>query len=94
MISNARKLQLIGEILKIDSEAILREVEAVLKGKKTTKSEAVGFAREYNSEHISMEDTAVSVFKEFSGIWNEEEAAEIEKSIEESCETINPDDWK
>lgn len=32
--------------------------------------------------------------RSFAGIWTEEEANEIEKIIEESCETINPDDWK
>ena len=35
-----------------------------------------------------------SAFREFSVIWSKEEAAEIENIIEESCETINPDDWK
>lgn len=33
-------------------------------------------------------------FKNFAGIWAKEEAEEIEKIIEESCEQINPDDWK
>jgi hypothetical protein len=33
-------------------------------------------------------------FKEFSGIWTAEEADEIKKIIEDSCEQINPDDWK
>jgi hypothetical protein len=32
-------------------------------------------------------------FSEFSGIWSKDEAEEIERIIEESCETINPDDW-
>jgi hypothetical protein len=32
--------------------------------------------------------------KDFAGIWTKEEAEEIEKIIEESCEQINPDDWK
>jgi hypothetical protein len=32
--------------------------------------------------------------KDFSGIWTEEEAEEMKKFIEESCEQINPDDWK
>ena len=31
---------------------------------------------------------------DFAGIWTEEEADEIKKFIEESCEQINPDDWK
>lgn len=33
-------------------------------------------------------------FKEFSGIWSVEEADEIKRIIDESCEQINPDDWK
>ncbi|KQR67331.1 hypothetical protein [Pedobacter sp. Leaf176] len=32
--------------------------------------------------------------KDFSGIWSKEEAAEMERNIAESCETIHPDDWK
>ena len=31
---------------------------------------------------------------DFAGIWTEEEAEEIKSLIEESCEQINPDDWK
>lgn len=33
-------------------------------------------------------------FKDFAGIWTEQEAAEVERIIEEGCEQINPDDWK
>lgn len=33
-------------------------------------------------------------FKEFCGVWTKEEADEISRIIEESCETINPEDWK
>ena len=32
--------------------------------------------------------------KDFSGIWSKDEAEEMERIIAESCETINPDDWK
>lgn len=32
--------------------------------------------------------------KDFSGIWSEDEANEMERIIAESCETIHPDDWK
>jgi hypothetical protein len=31
---------------------------------------------------------------DLSGIWTEEEAEEMKKFIEETCEQINPDDWK
>jgi hypothetical protein len=33
-------------------------------------------------------------FKKFSGVWTEQEADEIKRIIDESCEQINPDDWK
>lgn len=35
-----------------------------------------------------------NVFAEFSGIWSNEEAEEIERAIKEGCEQINPNDWK
>lgn len=31
---------------------------------------------------------------DFAGIWSAEEADEMKRNIEESCEQINPDDWK
>lgn len=31
---------------------------------------------------------------EFSGSWSREDAALIEKAIEDGCEEIHPDDWK
>jgi hypothetical protein len=33
-------------------------------------------------------------FKVLVGIWAENEADEMKRTIEESCEQINPDDWK
>lgn len=33
-------------------------------------------------------------FKDFAGIWTKAEADEMKKNIEDSCEQINPDDWK
>jgi hypothetical protein len=33
-------------------------------------------------------------FKDFAGIWSHEEADEMKKIIENSCEQINADDWK
>ena len=33
-------------------------------------------------------------FRDFAGILTEEEAEEMKKVIEESCEQIHPDDWK
>ena len=31
---------------------------------------------------------------EFAGLWSKEDAAEINKVIEDHCEQINPNDWK
>lgn len=33
-------------------------------------------------------------FKDFAGIWTEEEAEKMKKDIEEACGQIHPDDWK
>jgi hypothetical protein len=33
-------------------------------------------------------------FKDLLGVWTEEEADEMKKIIEESCEQINPNDWR
>jgi hypothetical protein len=33
-------------------------------------------------------------FRALSGTWTKEEADEMKKIIEESCEQINTDDWK
>ncbi len=41
-----------------------------------------------------MQVTEEKKFKEFAGIWTEGEAAEMKKIIEDSCDKINPDDWK
>jgi hypothetical protein len=77
MYTEAKKLHIIEEVLKIKSEATLTALEIFLKKSK-------------KSENISNNKG----FSEFSGIWSKDEAEEIERIIEESCETINPDDWK
>jgi hypothetical protein len=33
-------------------------------------------------------------FRDFAGLWSAAEADEMKKNIEDSCEQINPDDWK
>jgi hypothetical protein len=33
-------------------------------------------------------------FKEFAGMMSEEEVGQLEKTIEDGCETINANDWK
>ncbi|GGC21119.1 hypothetical protein GCM10011386_11330 [Parapedobacter defluvii] len=79
MYSEARKLHLIEEVLKIKSDDTLLALEDFL-NKAKIKSKA--------------KPTKKSAFAEFSGIWSKEEAEEIERAIEEGCETIHPDDWK
>lgn len=32
--------------------------------------------------------------RDLSGVWSSEDAALIEKAIEEGCEQIDPNDWK
>jgi len=78
MVSETRKLHLIEEVLKIKSESTLAALEDFLKSTKTKERK----------------NKKASAFHKFSGIWSKEEADEIERVIEESCETINPDDWK
>jgi hypothetical protein len=77
MYSEAKKLRIIEEILKIDSDKVLSSLENFLK-------------KSINTNPINEN----SNFKEFSGIWTKEEADEMERIIEESCENIHPDDWK
>lgn len=79
MLSEARKLHVIEEVLKIKNEATLSALEDFLKK---------------NKVKAKKQNRTESAFSEFSGIWTKEEAEEIEKAIEESCEAINPDDWK
>jgi hypothetical protein len=76
MSSEARKLHLIEEVLKLKNEAVLIELEAVLK--------RAGLPNEYM--RLSAHDLL--------GVWSKEDAALIEKAIEEGCEQIHPDDWK
>ena len=70
----------------------LHIIEAVLK----VKSEATLNALENILKKSKTTNTPAktSGIEEFSGIWTNEEAEEIEKIISESCETIHPDDWK
>ncbi len=77
MYSEAKKLHIIEEVLKINNDATLSALENFVK--KSRKTAAV------------KDETS---FSEFSGIWSKEEADEMERIIEESCETIHPDDWK
>lgn len=75
MYTEARKLHLIGEVLKVTSEVTLNELETVLEKSKNKP------------------EKKTSIY-DFVGILTKEESAEMRKVIEETCETINPDDWK
>jgi hypothetical protein len=78
MYTEARKIHLIEEVLKINNEATLLKLEDVLKGiDKTTKE---------IKKTLSIYD--------FVGIINKNEANTIKKAIAETCENINSDDWK
>lgn len=81
MYSEARKLHIIEDLLKTDNDVILTQVELLLKQSKKTE-------KDKNLVHDK------DRFKEFVGIWTEEEADEISRIIEESCGTVNPEDWK
>ncbi len=75
MYGEAKKLRLIEEILKIESDAVLAEVETVI-----VKSKLHAARRKS--------------LKDFAGMMSDEEVGQLEKTIEEGCETINPNDWK
>jgi hypothetical protein len=79
MYGEAKKIHLIEAILKIENDAELAEVETALnKSKIASVTPAAGGKS----------------FKDFAGIWTAAEADEMTKIIEDSCEQINPDDWK
>lgn len=78
MFTEARKIQLIEDVLKVKSEATLTELESVLKKSKKKKAAASKKPSIYN----------------FVGILSKKEANQMRKAIEETCEIINPDDWK
>ena len=78
MYREARKIHLIEEMLKVTNEATLKELEGVLK-----KSEKKSSAKKKKPG-----------IYDFVGILTKKESNEMRKAIEETCETINPDDWK
>lgn len=78
MLSESRKLRLIEHVLKIQNDSTLDALEDFLK---TSTKQA-----NHNQNAFLIEN--------FSGIWERNEADEFEKIIEESFESINPDDWK
>ncbi|RYU87982.1 hypothetical protein EWM62_15950 [Mucilaginibacter terrigena] len=74
MYTEGRKLHIIDEVLKLNSDAALAKLESVVEKLK--------------------EETPKTGFKDFAGIWTKKEAEEIELAIKNSCENINPEDWK
>jgi hypothetical protein len=76
MYSEARKMHLIEEVIKVKNEAVLIELESVLKKA----------ANSMDQPRLSAHDLV--------GLWSKEDAASIEKAIEDGCEQIHPDDWK
>ncbi len=74
MYSEARKIHVIEEVLKVKNEAVLIAIENVLlSAKADNKSKSI---------------------VDFSGTITREEADEMMKAIEETCEVINEEDWK
>ncbi len=73
-----RKQNFIDDYMKINDERVMDALENVLKKSRLKNSNA--------SSKKSILD--------FAGIWNDEEANEMRRLIEASCETIHPDDWK
>ena len=65
-------------------------IEAILKIENEAVLEAVENVINNNKLHIA----GGKSFRDFAGIWTTAEADEISRTIEESCEQINPDDWK
>jgi hypothetical protein len=78
MYKEARKIQIIEEVLKVTNEATLVELETVLK----------------KSGRKAVTKKSKKSIYDFVGILTKKEANEMRKAIEETCETINADDWK
>jgi hypothetical protein len=68
----------------------LHLIEEILKIENEAVLEEVETVINRNKLHA----VASGGFKDFFGIWTAEEGDEIKRIIEESCEQINPDDWK
>ncbi len=76
--TDTRKISLIEEVLKVDDDDTLKALESVLK-----KAHKSGIHKK--NKH--------SIY-DFVGILTKEEAHAMKAVIEETCETIHPDDWK
>ena len=78
MYTEARKIHLIEEVLKVNNEATLVRLEDALKGLKKT---------------LKRKKMKPSIY-DFVGIFSKKETSEMRTAISETCEKINPDDWK
>ncbi|HWR33090.1 MAG TPA: hypothetical protein VN451_06175 [Chitinophagaceae bacterium] len=78
MYIESRKIHLIEEVLKVTNEVTIMKLEAVLK---------------YSADKIPARKKKFSIY-DFVGILSKKESTKMRKAIEETCETINPDDWK
>lgn len=78
MRTEIRKINLIEAILKVDKETTLIKLESVLQGLHKQSNKRQKVANIYD----------------FVGIITPNEADEMTKAINETCETINTDDWK
>lgn len=77
MYSEARKIHIIEEVLKADSEETLSELEAVIEKKKRKAAT----------------EKKPGIY-DFVGILSKKEATAMKQAIEETSETIHPDDWR
>ena len=68
----------------------LHLIEAILKVENDAILDEVETILSKNKMHV----ISGKNFKDFAGIWTAAEADKMKKNIEESCEQINPDDWK
>jgi hypothetical protein len=78
MYKESRKIHLIEEVLKLTNETTLSELEGILF--KTRKK-------------TTAKKSKPSIY-DFVGILTKKEADKMKKAIEETCETIHPNDWK
>ena len=78
MYIEARKINLIEAVLKVDNEATLIKLEEVIKTVSNKKAP---------------KKNKLTIF-DFAGIISDKEADDMNKIIKETCENINPDDWK
>ena len=78
MFTEARKIHLLEDVLKITNEGTLVELEAIVKK---------------NKKKVAAKEKKLSIY-DFVGIISEKEATKMKKVISETCEKIDTDAWK